>query len=148
MLYSQSRRRGEYTFLKVDKPDSDLFQSQWLIRRNQPVGDVINKFAVRKNRRLDFTSPYCWTWWLHVLTWTLTLFIQKIQLFPLEILDFFNEFLKSGIRRNEPYSEDYHKCKMYERNIPGNIQRIKFQSPCKHVQPNLCVSDCLENREL
>jgi hypothetical protein len=65
-----------------------------------------------------------------------TLFIQKIQLFPLEILDFFNEFLKSGIRRNEPYSEDYHKCKMYERNIPGNIQRIKFQSPCKHVQPS------------
>ena len=31
-----------------------------------------------------------------------TLFIQKIHLFPLEILDFFNEFLKSGIRRNEP----------------------------------------------
>jgi hypothetical protein len=65
-----------------------------------------------------------------------TLFIQKIQLFPLEILDFFNEFLKSVIRRDEPYSENYHKCKMYERNIPGNIQRIKFQS------------DCLENREL
>jgi hypothetical protein len=65
-----------------------------------------------------------------------TLFIQKIQLFPLEILDFFNEFLKSGIRRNEPYSEDYHKCKMYERNIPGNIQRITFKSPCKHVQPS------------
>jgi hypothetical protein len=30
------------------------------------------------------------------------LFIQKVQLFPLEILDFFNEFLKSGIRWNEP----------------------------------------------
>ena len=30
-----------------------------------------------------------------------TLCIQKVQLFPLEILDFFNEFLKSGIRRNE-----------------------------------------------
>jgi hypothetical protein len=26
-----------------------------------------------------------------------TLFIQKVQLFPLELLDFFNEFLKSGI---------------------------------------------------
>ena len=29
-----------------------------------------------------------------------------------------------------------HKCKMYERNIPGNIQRIKFQSSCKHMQPS------------
>jgi hypothetical protein len=29
-MYSSSRRRGEYTFLKVDKPDSNLFQSQWL----------------------------------------------------------------------------------------------------------------------
>jgi hypothetical protein len=26
----------------------------------------------------------------------------KVQLFPLEILDFFNEFLKRGIRWNEP----------------------------------------------
>jgi len=34
------------------------------------------------------------------------------------------------------YSEDYHKWKMYERNIPGNIQRIKFQSSCKHMQPS------------
>ena len=25
---------------------------------------------------------------------------------------------------------------MYERNIPGNIQRIKFQSSCKHMQPS------------
>ena len=25
---------------------------------------------------------------------------------------------------------------MYERNIPGNIQRIKFQSACKHMQPS------------
>ena len=33
-----------------------------------------------------------------------TLFIQKVQLFPLEILDFFNEFLKSGIRWNEPFT--------------------------------------------
>ena len=32
-----------------------------------------------------------------------TLFIQIVQLFPLEILDFFNEFLKSGIKWNEPY---------------------------------------------
>jgi hypothetical protein len=30
MQYSPSRRRGEYTFLKADKPDSNLFQSQWL----------------------------------------------------------------------------------------------------------------------
>ena len=25
---------------------------------------------------------------------------------------------------------------MYERNILGNIQRIKFQSSCKHMQPS------------
>ena len=31
-----------------------------------------------------------------------TLIPMFAQLFPLEILDFFNEFLKSGIRWNEP----------------------------------------------
>jgi hypothetical protein len=40
-----------------------------------------------------------------------------VQLFPLEIVDFFNEFLKSGIRRNEPVEDVINKFAV-RRNRP------------------------------
>jgi hypothetical protein len=40
-----------------------------------------------------------------------------VQLYPLEIVDFFNEFLKSGIRRNEPVEDVINKFAV-RRNRP------------------------------
>jgi hypothetical protein len=37
-----------------------------------------------------------------------TMFIQYLQLFPLEIIDFCNEFLKSGNMWNEPTQLDIY----------------------------------------
>ena len=49
--------------------------------RNLSVEDVINTFAVRKNTTGLYliTSPCCWTWWLHVLTWTLKLYSLNVS---------------------------------------------------------------------
>jgi hypothetical protein len=52
-----------------------------------------------------------------------TLFIQKVQLFPLEILDFFNEFLKSGIIIARCTSR-------YETDLP--VSTLSWFFPLKH----------------
>jgi hypothetical protein len=50
--------------------------------RNLSIEDVINKFAARKKQTSGLyliTSPCCWTWWLHVLTWTLKLYSLNVS---------------------------------------------------------------------
>jgi hypothetical protein len=48
----------------------------------------------------------------------------------------FNSYKNTASQSIESIAKIIINAKCHERNIPGNIQRIKFQSSCKHMQPS------------
>ena len=48
----------------------------------------------------------------------------------------FNSYKNSTSQTIEYIAKIIINANCKKRNIPGNIQRIKFQSSCKHMQPS------------